>query len=100
MRHLAWCLGVLLVTVGASAQTQAPRADEPNLSAMGMSIKANYMERTSADHLMAKNGVEVAAGNVVISSKEATFQWSADKQSVEIHPTGEVVVRLSSLNAK
>jgi hypothetical protein len=49
MRKLAWCLGVLLVTVAAGAQTQAPRADEPNLSKMGMSVKANRMERASAD---------------------------------------------------
>ncbi len=98
MKRLAWCFGVLLVTVAASAQTQAPRADEPNLSEVGMSFKANRMERISADHLVASGGVELAVGNVMISSKEATFQWSADKHTVEIRPTGDVIVRLTSLN--
>jgi hypothetical protein len=97
MRGLAWCVGVLSLTVVATAKTQAPRADEPNLSAMGMSIHANYMERSGPDRLIAKNGVEASVGNVAISSKEATFQWSADKHSVEIHPTGEVIVRVTEL---
>jgi hypothetical protein len=97
MRKVTWCCGVLLLTVAASAQTQAPRADQPDLAAMRMSITANYMER-SADHLLAKGGVEVTVGNAVISSKEATLQWSADKHTVEIRPTGEVVVRLTDVN--
>ncbi len=99
MKKLAWCFVLLLVTVAASAQTQAPNADEPNLSAMGMSIKAFRIERNSADRLGASGSVEVAAGNVTITSKEATFQWSADKHWVEIRPTGEVIVRLTAVSS-
>lgn len=98
MRKLAWCVGVLLLTVVASAQTQAPRADEPNLSAIRILVDAHYIERASADHLIAKQGVEITVGSTVISSNEAAIVWSADKQSAEIRPTGDVLIRVKNLN--
>jgi hypothetical protein len=97
MRKLAWCVGVPLLTVAASAQTEAPRVDEPNLSAIRILVDARSIERASVDHLVAKQGVEITVGNTVISSNEAAIVWSADKQSAEIRPTGDVLIRVTNL---
>jgi lipopolysaccharide export system protein LptA len=87
MKKAAWCVGVLLFAFAASAQTEAPLVQ----------VTARYMERPSEGRLFAKGQVEINVGNAVISSEEATIQWTPDKTSAEIHPTGNVVVKVSRL---
>ncbi len=87
MKKAAWCLGVLLFAFAASAQTEAPNVQ----------VTAQYMERPSEGRLFAKGQVEINLGNAVISSDEATIQWTADKSSAEIRPTGNVVVKVTRL---
>jgi lipopolysaccharide export system protein LptA len=88
MKKAAWCLGVMLFAIAASAQTEAPRVQ----------VSAQQMERSmDGSHLSAKGQVEINLGSAIVSADEATIQWATDKTSAEIRPMGNVVIKLTKL---
>ena len=83
-KKIAWCFGVLLVTVAAGAQTSAPEFE----------VRANRMEKSDG-RLLATGHVEFKLGTTLISADEATIQWVPGGDEFEIHPTGDVVVKVA-----
>lgn len=83
-RKIAWCFGFLLVTVVAGAQTSAPE----------FLVKANQMEKSDG-RLLAKGHMEFRLGATLILADEATIHWMPGGDEFEIHPTGNVVVKVA-----
>ena len=86
MRATALCLGVLLLALVANAQTVA---------APEFQFKANEIVTTGEGRTVAKGGVELTIGTVVITADSADIHRSPSGTSTDIDLSGKVRVRVS-----
>jgi hypothetical protein len=84
MKVIPLCFAVLALAITVSGQT---------VSAPDSRVTAREMTSLSKDHLLAKGGVELTIGTVVITADEAEIQYGGPGKLSDIRLSGEVRVK-------